>query len=87
MEAVATINENEDELTVFAVNRSMKDACPLSLSLDKEVSFLEHLVVTGDDVKAVNSAEEEIVTERKRNDGDNIVLPPLSWNVIRFKLV
>ena len=87
MEAIATINEKEDELTVFAVNRSMKDSCPLSLSLDKEVSFLEHLVVTGDDVKAVNSAEEEKITESKRNDGDDIVLPPLSWNVIRFKLV
>lgn len=87
VEAIATINEKEDELTVFAVNRSMKDSCPLSLSLDKEVSFLEHLVVTGDDVKAVNSAEEEKITESRRNDGDDIVLPPLSWNVIRFKLV
>ena len=87
VEAVATINEKEDELTVFAVNRSLKDACPLSLSLDKEVSFQEHLIMTGDDVKAVNSAEEEKITESKRNDGDDIVLPPLSWNVIRFKLV
>ena len=52
-----------------------------------EVSFLDHLVVTGDDVKAVNSAEEEKITESKRNDGDDVVLPPLSWNVIRFKLV
>lgn len=87
VEAVATVNEKEDELTVFAVNRSMTEESHLSLTFDKEISFLTHLVVTGDDVKAVNSAKEERITETERKDGDHIVLPPLSWNVIRFKLV
>lgn len=86
VESIATIDEEGTGLTVFAVNRSLTDSCPLELSFDKPFKFSEHLVVTGEDVNIVNSAEEERITEARLEDGDHLSLPPLSWNVIRFKL-
>ena len=44
-----------------------------------------HYYVEGAEEEEIE--EEEKITESKRNDGDDVVLPPLSWNVIRFKLV
>ncbi len=86
IESVAVLNEESSELTIFAVNRSLTDSCPFTLSVDKEVSFLEHLVVTGEDLKAVNSAQSENITEAIWEDGDKIELPPRSWNVLRYKI-
>ena len=86
VESIATIDEEGTGLTVFAVNRSLTDSCPLKLAFDRPFKFLEHLVVTGEDVNIVNSAEEERITETRLEDGDHLSLPPLSWNVIRFKL-
>ena len=86
VESIATIDEEGTGLTVFAVNRSLTNSCPLELTFDKPVKFSEHIVVTGEDVNDVNSAEEERISEARIDDGNHLSLPPLSWNVIRFKL-
>jgi alpha-L-arabinofuranosidase len=85
-------NEKDDELTVFAVNRdperSMEVLCDIRSFQD--YSPTEHVVLNGPDPKARNSAEEQKVqpktsgTPRWENGRCTAVLPPLSWNVLRF---
>lgn len=63
IEATAVYNEEENKVTVFAVNRSQNDFCGLNISSELDLTLFEHTVVTGDDLKAVNSADEEKVFE------------------------
>lgn len=86
VEATATIDRESGELVLFAVNRSMTDEISLDVSLPDGARFVEHLVVTGDDVNLTNSVDEEKVFETKVTDGDAIKLAPLSWNVIRYQI-
>lgn len=75
------------EITVFAVNRSLDESCTLTINLP-DAQCTEHIVLTGDDVKAVNSADEERVhPEHRACSGNSPMLPPLSWNVIRFRRI
>ena len=45
----------------------------------------EHIVLTADNIKAVNSAYAENVYPVILSDTAPIILPPKSWNVIRLK--
>ncbi len=79
--------ENGSEITVFAVNRSLDESCTLTINLP-DAQCTEHIVLTGDDVKAVNSADKERVhPEHRACSGNSPMLPPLSWNVIRFRRI
>lgn len=92
LEAVATIDDERDTLTLFAVNRSQ--AGPLVLEGD--LRFLEgyrveeHLVLEHRDPKASNSVDAPH-TVMPHDGGDasldngrlTATLPRLSWNVIR----
>lgn len=92
LESAAVWNEEQEALTVFAVNRSL-DA-PLQLECDVRqfagYRIAEHLVLEHDDLKAVNTEEEERVKPHNRgnaaiSDGKlEAVLPKASWNVIRL---
>jgi alpha-L-arabinofuranosidase len=93
LEAVATIDEEREELTLFVVNRDQNDALVLEGDLralpDYEVT--EHLVLEHDNPKAINTpARTHQVTPHARGNAklrDGILtarLPRLSWNVIRF---
>ncbi|MCC2683825.1 MAG: alpha-N-arabinofuranosidase [Paenibacillaceae bacterium] len=93
LESVAVFNEDAEELTIFAVNRSLEDALQLSCDARSFAGFrvLEHLVLEHPDLKAGNTAERESVMPHNRGDAqvrDGIVeaqLPKQSWNVIRLK--
>ena len=53
----------------------------------EHAEFLEHIVLTGEDVKAVNTADEErIRSVSVHDDGMISVLPPKSWNVIWYSI-
>lgn len=94
LDTVAVDNEEEDAVTVFAVNRADE---PLEVNyklwnfgpLKKEL----HLVMTGSDMKAVNDASNERVCPREGSDlsidgGDiSVKLPARSWQVIRLKKI
>ena len=82
VESTAVYNEERNEITVFAVNRSLDDSVKLSVSGAGEV--IEHIVVTGNDVKDINTADEEKVYPVNAEINGVPVLPPKSWNVIRF---
>ncbi|HNW86996.1 MAG TPA: alpha-N-arabinofuranosidase [Candidatus Limiplasma sp.] len=92
LDAAATLSE-DGGVTVFAVNRSAEDALEFSADLRAfgPLRMLEHSVLHHDDVKAVNTeaapdtvkpaAGEPGVIENGRMQ---VLLPALSWNVIRM---
>ena len=92
LEAVAVNEEERGELTIFAVNRSPKEAMDLAGELRGfgPLSFVEHLVLENADPKAVNTAGSEKVKPRAgggaKIEGTRLEarLPALSWNVIRL---
>ena len=94
LSCVAVQNEEEEALTIFAVNRSVDQ--PLSLECDvrsfEGYRVLEHIVLTDADPKAHNTFGEP---ERVRPHMDaratkleggmlESILPKMSWNVIRM---
>jgi len=92
LESVAVYNREQEEVTLFAVNRSPEHVLELNADLRSfdGVTALEHIVVDGADPKATNSAHEQNVKPRNNErpcvEGGicTAVLPPLSWNVLRF---
>lgn len=87
IETVAVVNDDDSRITVFAVNRSLDDKCKLELQLDGFENYVPvtHTVLTGDDLKACNTAENpnKIVPYEKAIT-DEITLDPKSWNMIIF---
>ncbi len=92
LEATGVLSSSEDELTIFAVNRDPENALNLEIDVRSFEGFQvkEHTVLTGDDVKATNSATTQDVTPhnaRVPELSDGLItaeLPNLSWNVIRL---
>jgi alpha-L-arabinofuranosidase len=93
LEAVATLNNEDDSLTVFAVNRDQEE--PISLEGDVRsfagYEIVEHLILEHEDPKAANTAKHPTsVTPHKGSDAAvmngrlTALLPRLSWNVIRL---
>ena len=94
VESVAVVNEENGELTVFAVNRSMAEDAQLDISLSglEGYTFCEHIVLENDDLKAENTfANPNNVVPHSggstamHEDGFVSTLPHQSWNVIRFR--
>ncbi len=94
LEAVGVLNEEKDELTIFAVNRSQKESLELEGDL-RGLAFTkvtEHLVLENADMKAVNTAKnpDKVKPHNKgkaslKNGKLIAELAKLSWNVIRLK--
>lgn len=85
IETVAVLSEDESELTIFAVNRSLNDKCKLKLTLNNLTGFepVTHTVLTGDNLKECNTLEnpDAVVPSTKRIT-DEITFAPKSWNMI-----
>jgi alpha-N-arabinofuranosidase len=93
LEAVATIDEEREELALFAVNRGQGEALLLEGDLRALPGYevVEHLVLAHDDPKAINTlAQPHEVWPHPRGDAvcrDGRLtarLPALSWHVIRL---
>jgi alpha-N-arabinofuranosidase len=93
LEAVATWDEANQSVTLFAVNRDLEAALPLEGDVRAFPGYrvIEHTTLTHDDLKATNTADHpDNVTPRA--NGDALIsdgqltatLPPASWNVIRL---
>ncbi|MEU8140908.1 alpha-N-arabinofuranosidase [Nonomuraea sp. NPDC048901] len=89
LHAVAT--HSGDETVIFAVNRSTDE--PLSLEIDArslgDVRVVEATTLSGPDVYARNTAEAPDAVAPRTNpdvqhDPLRVLLPPVSWNVIRL---
>ncbi|WP_085522973.1 arabinosylfuranosidase ArfA [Tuberibacillus sp. Marseille-P3662] len=93
LDSTAVFNEDHNELTIFAVNRSQEDALTLDCDIRnfEDYQVIEHTVLENNDVKATNQDNHNNV--KPHSNGDAVVttgsiqahLPKLSWNVIRLK--
>lgn len=92
VESVAVYNEEKEELTIFAVNRTLEDDIELTTDLRGMEGFhlVEHIVMEESDLKLVNSSYKEKVVpktvNRSKMDGGimTTLLGKASWNVIRL---
>ena len=90
----ATATQADDgSVTVFCVNRDMKEDFSLDLDLRSfgGLRLAEHIMLHHDDVKAVNTEEKPDEVTPVAGPGGSIDqgraeirIPALSWNVIRF---
>ena len=98
-ESVPTIDTaatlaDDGSVTIFCVNRDLKEDCLLDLDLRSfgDLRMTDHIVLHHDDVKAINTEEDPFnvapetlpVSELDSGRGQ-IPIPPLSWNVLRFQ--
>lgn len=88
VEAVTVANEEKREITVLAVNRSLEESCELEVEVSGygKLTLLEHLTLDCDDLKACNTADQpDRVAPRTVLTAGKPVLPPHSWNVLRYQ--
>jgi alpha-N-arabinofuranosidase len=87
-------NEQAGELAVFAVNRSLEHALPLTVNLhgfDPDC-VIEWMTMHNADLKAVNTEECEQVKPALANGATltngavHAILPAVSWNLIRIRV-
>ena len=94
LDSVCVWNEEEEELTVFAVNKSLDEdleiSCDMRQFADYEVA--EHIVLTNEDMKAVNTEmAPDCVTpvhssaSSMENGRFSSIFGKHSWNVVRLK--
>ncbi|WP_310551535.1 arabinosylfuranosidase ArfA [Paenibacillus glufosinatiresistens] len=92
LDSAIVFNEENDELTIFAVNRHLSEGIPLTCDIRgfEGYGLLEHIVLYHEDLKAFNRAGEERVAPRRtegtvcRDGYVETVLQKASWNVIRL---
>lgn len=92
VDAAVVYNEEQDQVTIFAVNRCMDEDITLECDLRSFPGYrvLEHIVLEQDDLKATNSLQEQKVapkaTDRSQLDSGRMTsrLGKASWNVIRL---
>ena len=93
IQAAAVLNEEEDEMTVFALNADWEDAHELTMDIRGFESWKlsSHSVLDSKDPNARNSFDQPDIilphagTDASLNNGVlTAVLPKLSWNVFRF---
>ena len=82
-------NEERREITVFAVNRSLEEDMALDIAFEnfERLQAAEHIELYADDLKAVNTAEQETVAPAAREiapDQKTVILKKHSWNMIRY---
>lgn len=86
----AAVMDDDGNVTIFAVNRDLKEDVELTCDLRSFGSFrqINHSVLHHDDVKATNTEDHpDTVLPHEipaKLDGNPLVLPAASWNVIRL---
>lgn len=85
IEAVATLSEDEDSISIFAVNRSLDEDCELELKGFDGYKAVRHVALECDDLKAVNDMDKERVAPTEKSLDNGIKLAKASWNMIILK--
>jgi alpha-N-arabinofuranosidase len=79
--------DNGSDITLFAVNRSADESCGLELSGFEGYRLVSHTVLTDDDMKRCNSADEpDAVSPVQQEISGEVSLVPRSWNMLRLTL-
>lgn len=86
LESAVVHNEENREVILFAVNRSLDSSMELVPVFENfgDCTLMEHIVLYADDVKSVNTAEKEAVMPRSVPTDEKIILKKHSWNMLRF---
>jgi alpha-N-arabinofuranosidase len=92
VEAVPVYNEEKGEVTIFAVNRNIKEDAEMTIDMRSFEGYrvLEHTVLECDDLQAVNGPFNQKVAPKETSqsviDGGIVTskLNKASWNVIRL---
>lgn len=93
LDSAVVYNEAEEEITIFAVNRHLEQSLELTCDVRSFEGFklVEFIVMEHEDLKAVNTADEEKVKPHHRGQAKldsgmlTASLAKASWNVIRLK--
>jgi alpha-N-arabinofuranosidase len=94
LDTVSVLSDDESEITIFAVNRSMDETLKLDCDIRSFPDFklIEAITMTSNDKKARNSKSNpnNVVPQKFSNYAINnneltAELPKLSWNVFRLK--
>ncbi|MCL2285876.1 MAG: alpha-N-arabinofuranosidase [Firmicutes bacterium] len=94
VESIAVHNEENNELVIFAVNRSEDEHAEFEIGLQGlyPKAIDEHTELSGYDVKQVNTADTAAVVPKAclttKLEGNKVmaVLKPFSWNMIKISL-
>jgi alpha-N-arabinofuranosidase len=95
LDSIAVFNEENVELTIFAVNRDKQEDISTAYTLAgfSGYKIKEHIVLVNPDLKAINSIDKPDAVNPAEGRGGktegeklSIVFPKLSWNVIRLGL-
>ena len=94
LETTAVYNEEKNEITIFAVNRDLKEGMVVECDIRSfgKGTLIEHLVLECDDLKAVNTVTTSPVKPHNKGkteiDGGKVemIFNKASWNVIRIAL-
>ncbi|MEM3192329.1 MAG: alpha-L-arabinofuranosidase C-terminal domain-containing protein, partial [Candidatus Parvarchaeota archaeon] len=96
LDSIAVMDEESENVTIFAVNRDQRSDLLLEGDLrgfDGKYKIVEHIVMQNDDPKASNTSDnpDNVVPQTKKvkdavvKDEFSISLPRFSWNVIRIE--
>jgi len=88
IQAAGVYDEKEGIVTVFAVNLDVRESVEFECQLQfEEAELIEHIQLYDEQALAVNTAKNpNRIVPKKVEISDKIVLPPISWNVLRFKV-
>ena len=95
LEAISVYNEEQGEVTIFAVNRHLSEVLELDVDLRSfgAVNIIEHIVLEHENIKAANTkSNPQTVTPNHQGnaavEGGHVkaLLSKASWNVIRLRV-
>ncbi|WP_427982484.1 alpha-N-arabinofuranosidase [Agarivorans sp.] len=92
LDSVAVISNDETELTIFAINKSLNENMVVNCDLRSfgRVEMTSHIALENNDVYDINSLEhpDKVVPKSKplTQNLNEIVISPLSWNMLRFNI-
>ena len=94
LDSIAVHNEDAEEIVIFAVNRSTDKEMELSVNLEgfDLGNIIEFSEMSGYDVKQTNTKDNGSVVPKASDKAElsakdlNVMLAPLSWNMIRIAL-
>lgn len=87
-DAVLVYHEEDKELALFMVNRSLEEDMQVDLSLSglfQQAKLIEHIYLYHDDLKAINDKDHPEAVKPMRNT--EAIAIRQSWNLFRFALV
>ncbi len=95
IDAMCVLNSSNDELTIFAVNRDFVDNNEMDINLSDFQGYkpFEYIIMAGHDLNEINTNTSSPVIPSTaplpllNNKHLSVILPPLSWNVIRLRKV